>query len=55
MSGIPLITIAAILPKGTMIVPEPPSPPTPGGADGMMNENGEVVVNEFGDGPIGGD
>lgn len=55
MPAIPLIRLAAMLPKGTLFVPEPPSPPTPGGADGTTNEGGAVVVNEEGDAPIGGD
>jgi hypothetical protein len=52
MTGIPLIRIAAMLPKGIII---PPMPPPPQGDEGVTNEEGEVVVNEFGDAPIGGD
>lgn len=47
-----MIMVAALLPKGRKATP---IPPPPGGASGVMNEHGQVVVNENGDAPVGGD
>ena len=55
MSGIPLIRMMVLLPKGgRLATPNPPTPP-PGTSEGVTNEVGQVVVNEDGDAPIGGD
>ena len=54
MSGIPLIRMMVLLPKGGSRYVPPPTPP-PGTSEGVTNESGQVVVNEDGDAPIGSD